>query len=305
LTAEEGARERSQTDDEFYARDEGREFSVSEDEPSAVHPRRSSRRRKVINDYREDDEEDSDIPMEDLQFGLSVDSGHDSRPGRGSKQEETGVTAGPSGNLELDAESGHNPSDTVTVKDEPSDPDIVLMPGTDARVDDAMVPQTTMHIEIEDDEEPKPKLALRLQYQGFSIPERCLCVVVEPWPAMRLTSRALAVAPASSTRAPSVLPEPAAGRRAQTPLFLPDFDREKSVTPGPSRLSNLLPPVPLFDDSERTGKTEMGTDYDDSTGLMEFSQHLTWTGDLAGAMEDDDEFDGAVLFADADEVREL
>jgi len=70
-------------------------------------------------------------------------------------------------------------------------------------------------------------------------------------------------------------------------------------------LSNLLPPVPLFDDSERTGKTDTAIDYDDSTDLMEFSQHLTWTRDLAGAMEDDDEFDGAVLFADADEAREL
>ena len=40
--------------------------------------------------------------------------------------------------------------------------------------------------------------------------------------------------------------------------------------------------------------------------MMQFSQVLNSTSGFArGAMEDDDEFDGAVLFADADEAREL
>ena len=94
--------------------------------------------------------------------------------------------------------------------------------------------------------------------------------------------------------------------RQKTPLFLPDEDDERirSITPAPgdARMFFDRPPVPLFDDPP----PEDEGDEEEEEGIMQFSQVLNSTSGFArGTMEDDDEFDGAVLFADADEAREL
>lgn len=168
----------------------------------------------------------------------------------------------------------------------------------------------TAPIDLDLDEEEKPKPVLQLKYQDFSIYGHCLCIVVEPYPPLRLASRGPSASRAQSAapfalRELSVAPvsaNTAARARAQTPLFLPDDDdeRERSVTPFPRR--DTLPPVPLFHEVQ----DDDGREDTDNGGMMAFSQAMSaFTHLPAGAVEDDDDMDGAVFFGDADEVREL
>lgn len=187
------------------------------------------------------------------------------------------------------------------------------------------VPTESSHVEdtgpgipivVDEEEEPKPKLALDLKYRAFPNFNRCLCVVVEPWPPQTSGSpysRAPSLAPSTvSSRAPSVTPiisefSTNRGQRARTPLFLPDLDDESPI-PGPSHF-RTLPPVPLFDEDPSSTSREMDDikgRWDESTSLMQFSQMLSATGRAGGTdVEEEDEFDGTALFADADEAKEL
>jgi hypothetical protein len=162
-----------------------------------------------------------------------------------------------------------------------------------------------------DEEEAKPKPVLQLSYQNFELSGRCLCLIVEPWPPLRATtrapSRALSTASlrGSSIAPPSFVSSDQAAARARTPLFLPDDDDDEERGETPFRMPEfpqrrILPPVPLFD-APRQDNEE---DEDDNAELMQFTQALN-TGGAYGEVDDDDELDGAVLFGDADEVREL
>ena len=163
-------------------------------------------------------------------------------------------------------------------------------------------------IGVDEDDEPKPKLALDLKYRAFSNFNRCLCVVVEPWPPQPSHSRAPSLAPSATSRAPSVTPTTSNfstthGQRAKTPLFLPDLDDEPT-TPSHSRF-RTLPPVPLFNSPSTSRDTDGMEEWDGSTSLMQFSQMLSATGRIGGVdVEEEDEFDGMALFADADEAKE-
>jgi hypothetical protein len=166
-------------------------------------------------------------------------------------------------------------------------------------------------IEVDQDDEPKPKLALELKYQAFSNFNRCVCVVVEPWPPQRSGSRAPSLTPSAVTRSSTVPPttsEFSANRsqRAKTPLFFPDIDDEPTTpTSGHAHL-RTLPPVPLYDDLPIAHDTGNADGWDDSTELMQFSQMLNTAGRVGGAdAEEEDEFDGTALFADADEAKEF
>jgi hypothetical protein len=165
---------------------------------------------------------------------------------------------------------------------------------------------STLEIEIEEDEKPKPML--QLKYQGFSIYGHCLCIVVEPWPPIRSVSRTPSVLAATPClRRPSIVPPDIeltaeSSARARTPLFLPDdTNRERSETPVPF---HGRPPVPSFHDADFFGDS----DGSDEGGMMEFSQALNAAGDFrAGAADDDEDMEGAgaVFFGDADETREF
>ncbi|KAI0320665.1 hypothetical protein OF83DRAFT_1052715 [Amylostereum chailletii] len=259
------------------AQDEEEEAMLSDEEfnstsvPSA--PRRSTRTRKAAGAYREMDVDD-EIPLY---------NGQDTDMAVVAEDEPPDI------------------STEIAVKDEAEEPNLSDIP---IPQDIAQKAHQTV-IEI-DDEEPKPKLALQLKFQGFSVQGRSLCVVVEPWPPMRGASRTPSLAPSSTGRASSIappdfVPSTLGPTRARTPLFLPDYDREGSEAPMPMRLSTL-PPVPLFNDPPPDGDDDL---YGDDTGMMDFSQVLNSTGKVARGVDDDDEFEGAVLFADADEAREL
>lgn len=212
-------------------------------------------------------------------------------------------------------------SASVTVKHEDAEPSLTTLdkqagpaaPKQPISAGDSAViaPQK----DLQEGDEDKSKLALRLKYQGFNIHGRCLCVIIEPFSSIRAMTRELSRAPSLapamappgdfSLRAPSIappdfVPSGGAARRAQTPLFLPEYDRERSVTPAPAfRQQRSLPPVPLFNAS-------MADSDSDDDAIMNFSQLLQSVGEYrAGLVEDDDEIDGAVLFGDADETREL
>ena len=157
-------------------------------------------------------------------------------------------------------------------------------------------------LEVEE-EEMKPKPQLQLSFSGFNIFGRCLCVIVEPWPVIRApaepripqSSRA-----AVNSRAPSVVPDSASGR-GQTPLFLPDDD-DRGITPAPTSRTDR-PPVPLFNDpSPNNGVQE---EEDEEGGMMLFGELLSATGGLRVDADEEDGFDGAILFGDADERKEL
>ncbi|KAJ3710439.1 hypothetical protein FB446DRAFT_639794 [Lentinula raphanica] len=161
-------------------------------------------------------------------------------------------------------------------------------------------------VEIEEDEEEKPKPLLHLKYQGFKILGSCLCIVIEPWPPIRAPTRAPSVLPHPASRASSIAPREfvAASEsraRSKTPLFLPDPDeRDMSATPFPDAIH--VRPLPFNDAKDQ----EEGMDDADYGGMMEFSQILNAAGDVrAGALDDDEDMEGAVFFGDADEVREL
>ncbi|KZS97659.1 hypothetical protein SISNIDRAFT_436199, partial [Sistotremastrum niveocremeum HHB9708] len=169
-----------------------------------------------------------------------------------------------------------------------------------------------IHIDVDEPDEKKIKPILQLRYQGFSIYDRCLCVILEPWPPLRELPkpRFTSVVPVSeevpTLRGASVTPRsgvpdrPAMGR-SQTPLFLPDDDYRRSVTPapGPSAPSKrVLPPVPLFHESLDDSEEE-----DDSMGMMQLSQVLHNIGERAGSVDEEDENDGTVFMGDADERR--
>lgn len=198
-----------------------------------------------------------------------------------------------------------DPTENVHVKVEQNEQDFPQTRLTSAPTESSHVEDTNsgIPIEVDDDEEPKPKLALDLKYRTFPNFSRCLCVVVEPWPPQ---------SSGSHSRAPSLAPSTISefstnrGQRARTPLFLPDLDDEPLI-PGHSRF-RTLPPVPLFDDDPSSMSRDMDdaeAEWGESTSLMQFSQMLSATGRGGVDVEEEDEFDGTALFADADEAKEL
>jgi hypothetical protein len=209
-----------------------------------------------------------------------------------------------------DSQVGTEKSTSVDVKMEEDEQGLDSRPsryheaGKASRVED-----TGTSLDTGDDDEPKPKLTLELKYRAFSNFNRCLCVVVEPWPPQRSDTRAPSLAPSTKTRASSVALDASESstnyaQRAKTPLFLPDLDDEPT-TLNPSHF-RTLPPVPLFNDRPTGGDADDVEEWGDSTALMQFSQMLNATGRVSGGdVEDEDEFDGTVLFADADEAKEL
>ena len=194
----------------------------------------------------------------------------------------------------------------VHVKEEEDDQDIPQTKSS-SLTESSHAEDTGIPIEVDDDDEPKPKLALELKYRAYSNFNRCLCVVVEPWPPQPSSSRAPSLAPSAANRASSVAPTTSTlstnnGQRAKTPLFLPDFDDEPT---SPHSRFRTLPPVPLFDDPSTSRDADDVEEWDGSTSLMQFSQMLSATGRTGGAdAEEEDEFDGMALFADADEAKE-
>ncbi|KAF5363927.1 hypothetical protein D9756_000477 [Leucocoprinus leucothites] len=155
-----------------------------------------------------------------------------------------------------------------------------------------------------DEEEEKPKPALQLKYKGFCIYGLCLCIVVEPWPIIRSSTRPPqelgGIASKKSTdKQTSVPPASTTIARSKTPLFLADED----VDPDETQSQKPDPVTNPWDDLETM---ESSDDDSEVGGMMAFSQALNLAGDSRpGAVEDDDEMEGTVLFGDADEVRQL
>lgn len=264
--------------------------------------RRSQRTRKVpVWGYREDVEDPVDIgPDEPLDVQMVT-------PTETTQREEVPVE-------ELSDDDvlviDHSAETSTTVKQE--DEEKSLESTMETTVDSETIAVTSEpsrpFMEIDDQDDKKDKLALKLKYQGFNIFGRCLCVVVEPWPPIRPATRAPSVMPLTneasrgSTIAPPGFVPSNSNQRARTPLFLPELDRGRSLTPAPFPRAKTLPPVPLFNDPAPDSDDD-GYGSDD---LIIFSQALNAASGMhVAAADDDDEMDGAVLFGDADEVREF
>jgi len=166
---------------------------------------------------------------------------------------------------------------------------------------------TDMFVEEEEEEEEKPKPLMQLAFRSLTMHDRCLCVVVEPWPPLPASamSRTPSVAPApQSSRTSSIAPPdfiPSIPEREETPmpLFLPDFDR-RSATPAPVRFGSVFSTLQTMDEDPDPLAN------DDSFGMLEFSQMLnSVAGENTAGVEEDDEIDGSVLYGDADEMRSI
>ncbi|KAF8897644.1 hypothetical protein BD779DRAFT_1782049 [Infundibulicybe gibba] len=145
-------------------------------------------------------------------------------------------------------------------------------------------------LEIEEEEKPKPKL--QLKYQGYTIHGYCLCIVVEPWPAVRSASRANSALPITTLL--TGVPARAAGANARekTPLFLPEepepeMSEARSSTTGIQQSSLRIIDSMMVDDS----------DSDSSNGGA-------WRkGEFQSGGVDDEDLDGNIFLGDADEAR--
>ena len=285
----------SLSDDEEEERDV---ISLSDDDSDMERTttRRSQRtRRAPIGGYREDDEDDADItPDEPSDVEMGTPTGTTPRDGV------------PAVNPDLLVTSVSAVTPTM-VKQEDPETSLGTTVETAATVAFTSEPERPF-MELDEDDAKKHKLALKLKYQGFNIFGRCLCVVVEPWPPIRSATRAPSVMPLTnealrgSSIAPPEFVASSSKERDRTPLFLPEFDRGRSQTPAPFPRARTLPPVPLFNDAApESDDDEYGSD-----DLMVFSQALNAAGGMhVATADDDDEMDGAVLFGDADEVREF
>ncbi|KAG1866512.1 hypothetical protein DFJ58DRAFT_654588 [Suillus subalutaceus] len=273
---------------------------ASRETPATI--RRSQRTRKVpVGGYREDVEDPMDVsPDESLDVEMAV-------PTETTQRDEVlAEELSDHDVLVID----HSAEISTTVKQEDTEKSLESTTETALGSETVVITSgpSRSFIEIDDEDDKKDKLALKLKYQGFNIFGRCLCVVVEPWPPIRSATRAPSVMPLTnealrgSTIAPPDFVPSKDNQRARTPLFLPEFDRGRSETPAPFPRAKTLPPVPLFNDPAPDSDDD-GYGSDD---LMIFSQALNAAGGMhVAAADDDDEMDGAVLFGDADEVREF
>jgi hypothetical protein len=171
---------------------------------------------------------------------------------------------------------------------------------------EAMVPDPesefspSLNVDTEGEDE-KPKLLMRVTYRGFTIYDRCLCLIIEPWPALRDTSRARYIAPSLAQHPDNFIPFPEqtpVSLRERTPLFLPDLDSRRSATPAPLP-SRFRPRVPLSADNIAPEDEVNAVE----GGMMAFSQVLKSVGGERAGSADDDENEGDVFLGDADERR--
>ena len=252
---------------------------VDEDEspPLEPEPRRSKRQRKTISGgYNEGGDTDDEL-MDDDEFVMDSDL------------PETA----------LQTQSDGEDDEVVIVKSEEREPSLHSQPRSQSQQ------PNPSFIDLEaEEEEMKPKPQLQLSFNGFNIFGRCLCVIVEPWPVIRAPTELQmphSSRMATNSRAPSVVPNSASAGRGQTPLFLPDDD-DRGITPAPTARADR-PPVPLFDGPPPNN--DMQDEGDEEGGMMLFSELLSATGGLRVDVDDEDGFDGAILFGDADERKEL
>ncbi|KAF9782835.1 hypothetical protein BJ322DRAFT_1110714 [Thelephora terrestris] len=251
---------------------------MDEDEHSTAEPepRRSKRQRKSVTvEYNEEGDTDNDSTEDEDEYVM------DSDPPETAPQ----------------TQSDGEDDEIVMVKNEEREPSL----RSQSRSQSQQPGPSFIDLEAEE-EEMKPKPQLQLSFNGFTIFGRCLCVIVEPWPVIRAPAEPRAPQSsrmAANSRATSVIPDLASGR-GQTPLFLPDTD-DGGFTPAPTAEADR-PPVPLFNHPPPDNNAQ---DDEDEGGMMLFSELLSATGGLRVDADDEDGFDGAILFGDADERKEL
>ncbi|KAI5125021.1 hypothetical protein M0805_007445 [Coniferiporia weirii] len=282
----------------------------------------------------DDSEEDAESSLSDLGSGPEEGSGQHAQAegplrrssrkrAKASRYQEESDDDGSimDTNQDEDAEmQAREDSELPAVKLEEA-PDSAVLQDTE-NDDPERSPVNSPVIDVDEEEEEKKKLSLQLAFRGLHMRDRCLCVVVEPWPHLPVTTggtstaasetfRAASATPSSRwpSRTPSVAPSQFASsssfqrERGQTPLplFLPDSDeRERSVTPAPTRFPSVFSSLNTMDE------TQEGVEDDDGFGMVAFSQVLkNVAGDRLGGVDDDDEMDGSVLYGDADEMRDI
>lgn len=157
-----------------------------------------------------------------------------------------------------------------------------------------------MDIDVVEEEDEKPKPVLGLTYQGFNLYGQCLCVVVEPWPIVRVTTTPSMLS-GHGTKSQKL---PSRTSPVNEPLFLPEEPEDNAPMPAqdsPAQINKAYLDQVLHDGQVADDLVE---EDDDMGGMMEFSQIIYYSGDLhSGAINDD--ADESILFGDADEIKEL
>lgn len=166
-----------------------------------------------------------------------------------------------------------------------------------------------------DEVQQKPTLTLR--YDGYTVPDVCLAIIVEPYSgtASRAATREPSTAPGANpsryvglappSRAATEVPEEATPTIPKKPLFrdftpmpgdeIQEMPRFPSVAP-----QRTYPRVPLFHEAT----PGLDDDDGDSSNLIQFSQAINLGGNRLTVGEGgEDEDDANALLADADEAR--
>lgn len=161
-----------------------------------------------------------------------------------------------------------------------------------------------------DDVELSSKPKMQLNYRQLHMKDRILCVIVEPWPNLPEVNVGTNTAPSSKEVSTTIRSAPKASSSAHAeeqehtalPLFLPSLEeREPSVAPEYSRYGSEVP-----NQGQDEGDTVYDIQEETNFGMLAFSQALSnVVGDNLGALDEDDEIDGAALYGDADEIRTI
>ncbi|KAG8901481.1 hypothetical protein FRB99_005285 [Tulasnella sp. 403] len=201
----------------------------------------------------------------------------------------------------------------LDVLDRGEDDDVEMNLVSDPNTAEPIQPSANDQVVMEDVEEEQIKPVLQLRYSSVTVPNACLCVIIEPWDsgsdAVTRESSVVASGPVGSQylgfTAERQESEAPVDRNQGTPLFramtpMAETEGEAASTRGSisQTLDRVLPPVPLFHEAP-------GADDDATSRLLQFSQAMNVSingiRSTEGEAGDEDEVDA--LYADADERR--
>jgi len=259
--------------------------------------RNSYKRQKTINGSEEltSSIEDSNVSQAHRKRVEEQQSKRPNRVTSGMPDEYENDTFGTSNDVDIHGspESGSAQERTLSYGD-----GIATSPTEDdTEIQEMEPPGLDLDVEME---EEKPKPLLKLKYQALTVSGHCLCVVVEPWSSPQHPIARLKSAPPVPSKKLGSFRDENLGPRGQTPLFLPEFD--ETVDQGHRDSTPIAVGTPLLRFDDVSGQANNGFDNDT---LMNFSQALNTAGHTVAISDDDDDMDGAVLFGDADEIREF
>lgn len=150
---------------------------------------------------------------------------------------------------------------------------------------------------------------MQVSYQGLTVTEKCLCIIMEPLTGNRTShfrQRTLEETGVASTTTQkqrdriNTLSSSEQQGRERTPLFLPDLDLERST---PATFAES-PSVIQRSIAEFGWTSSLREEEGEESGLHTFGETLNSIGDdVGGDIDDDDDDEGEAFLGDADDRK--